>query len=140
MQISTRIPNLARLFWVCPQDCNPGHVNIPRKRQIFNREHLILSVCLDFGFSGTQAKTHLRIHFFTKAPSGCFQMSVIVRERKKAKKKKKNSYLLCAWYAWNIVIAYCNCILKKLLQSIFQNFYYEIRKLSLLFTFVYIFL
>ena len=65
MQISTRIPNLARLFWVCPQDCNPGHVNIPRKRQIFNREHLILSVCLDFVFSGTQAKTHLRTHFFT---------------------------------------------------------------------------
>ena len=41
---STRIPNFARVLWVCPRDCHSEHVNIHAKRQNFNRASNFVSV------------------------------------------------------------------------------------------------
>ena len=70
-------------------------------------EHLILSMCPDFVLSRTPqiprqkyTSEHL---FYRTASSGFCQISVIFLK----KEKNRNSflYLLCAWYAWNLVIA-----------------------------------
>ena len=44
MLTSTRIPNFARVLWVCPWDYNSEHVNIHAKRHNFNRASNFVSV------------------------------------------------------------------------------------------------